>query len=107
MVRDVSRTRFLTTLEVMGGSAGNGRLQTGPGWQEATYRRVQPALVEEGLITKGRGRGGWVGLANGELLPTPPASPKPAWEPRPPRAVTEPIAKRQPAMVGSSAFQQI
>lgn len=46
-------------------------------------------------------------LAIGELLPTPPASPKPASQPRAARAVTEPIAKRQPAKVGARAFQQI
>lgn len=55
--------RFLEVLAELGGSAGNGKLQAELGWQDATYVRVQAALIEEGKIVKGRGRGGSVALA--------------------------------------------
>ena len=55
--------RFLEVLKELGGSAGNGRLRDELGWQEETYERAGDALVETGLITKGRGRGGSVALA--------------------------------------------
>ncbi len=71
MVREALRDRFLAALTAQGGSAGNARLQAELGWTEETYRRVQATLVEEGAITKGRGRGGSVVLANR-------AGPKPA-----------------------------
>lgn len=54
--------RFLEVLKELGGSAGNGRLRETLGWQEDTYDRARDALVEEGLIAKGRGRGGSVAL---------------------------------------------
>ena len=47
---------FLEALAELGGSAGNGKLQTEIGWQDATYARVQEALIEDGRIVKGRGR---------------------------------------------------
>jgi type I restriction enzyme M protein len=74
MVREALQDKFLKTLAELGGSAGNGRLQTELGWQDDTYWRVQPALVEEGLIVKGRGRGGSVALADG-VSPSPRPSP--------------------------------
>jgi type I restriction enzyme M protein len=58
--------RFLEVLEALGGSAGNGRLRDELGWQEETYERARDALVETGLITKGRGRGGSVALVGSE-----------------------------------------
>ncbi len=58
--------RFLEVLKELGGSAGNGRLRDELGWQDETYERARDALVETGLITKGRGRGGSVTLAGSE-----------------------------------------
>jgi len=55
--------RFLEVLKELGGSAGNGRLREALGWQEDTYDRARDGLLEEGLIAKGRGRGGSVALA--------------------------------------------
>lgn len=55
--------RFLEVLKELGGSAGNGHLRNELGWQEETYERARDALVESGLIFKGRGRGGSVALA--------------------------------------------
>ena len=63
MVREALRERFVAVLETLGGSAGNNRLQAELGWQDETYRRVRLALVEDGLVRKGRGRGGSVSLA--------------------------------------------
>ena len=62
---------FLATLEALGGSAGNQRLQTELGWADATYQRVKAQLIEEGRIVTGRGRGGSVALANATPPPTP------------------------------------
>ena len=75
------REKLLQTLTGLGGSAGNGRLLTELGWQEDTYVRLRDELVKEGLISRGRGRGGSVALA-GRKSPEQPASSKPS-----PRAV--------------------
>lgn len=62
-MRDVLRERFVDTLKELGGSAGNGRLRDLLGWKEETYWRVQEELVEEGVVSVGRGRGGSVALS--------------------------------------------
>ena len=72
MVREALRERFLAALGELGGKAGNQRLNTELGWQEDTYWPVHAALVEDGTIVPGRGRGGSVSLAGSE---------KPAAEP--------------------------
>lgn len=61
--------RFLEVLKELGGSAGNGRLRDELGWQAETYERARDALVEEGLIAKGRGRGGSVALVEADRPP--------------------------------------
>lgn len=63
------KERFLTLLRESGGSAGNGRLQVELGWQDETYRRVRDGLVEEGLVVRGRGRGGSVALSGSTIQP--------------------------------------
>ncbi len=62
-MRDVLRERFVETLKELGGSAGNGRLRELLGWKEETYWRVQTELVDEGVVSVGRGRGGSVALS--------------------------------------------
>jgi type I restriction enzyme M protein len=64
MVREALRERFLETLKKSGGSAGNSRLRSELGWQKDTYWTVHAALVEEGAVVAGRGRGGSVGKRN-------------------------------------------
>ena len=64
MVRQALRERFVGALAQLGGSAGNGRLLAELGWQEDTYWSVRQALLEDGAVLKGRGRGGAVRLAN-------------------------------------------
>jgi type I restriction enzyme M protein len=70
MAREVLRDRFIATLSDLGGNAGNGRLRDALGWQEETYRNVHAELVEDGVISIGRGRGGSVALSiKGEKQP--------------------------------------
>lgn len=55
-------SKFIQTLNELGGSAGNQRLQAELGWADSTYQRVKQALIEDGHIVPGRGRGGSVSL---------------------------------------------
>ncbi|HEX8234167.1 MAG TPA: N-6 DNA methylase [Caulobacteraceae bacterium] len=55
--------RLIEVLTELGGSAGNGRLREALGWQQDTYDRAREALLADGKIVKGRGRGGSVALA--------------------------------------------
>ena len=81
MVREALRERFIQALREAGGSAGNGRLLRDLGWQGDTYDSVREALVEDGVIVPGRGRGGSVRLASpNDDAPAPSATPA---EPRP------------------------
>ena len=58
MVRDALRDRFIDALSRKGGSAGNGWLLGDLGWKEDTYAGVRAALMAEGVVALGRGRGG-------------------------------------------------
>jgi hypothetical protein len=53
---------FLSTLR-KARSSGNGALRRELGWSESRYWKAHSALMEEGKIQKGRGRGGSVSLA--------------------------------------------
>ncbi|MBB3773240.1 type I restriction enzyme M protein [Angulomicrobium tetraedrale] len=55
---------LLAKLTELGGSAGNGRLREALQWSEPTYAAVKEALVAQGLLVPGRGRGGSVALAS-------------------------------------------
>jgi type I restriction enzyme M protein len=70
MVRGELRDRFIETLTELGGSAGNKRLHEALGWAENTYWNVHGALIETGVITAGRGRGGSVALAGAVATPS-------------------------------------
>ncbi|MDQ0465834.1 type I restriction enzyme M protein [Caulobacter ginsengisoli] len=75
------RDEFLAALRELGGAAGNGRLLDRLTWDEETYAQVRDALVSEGEISRGRGRGGSVALAS--LEPgEPTAAPKEVRAPR-------------------------
>ena len=52
------RKKFLQALGK--NTYGNGALRKALGWAESRYWKVHAALLEEGRITKGRGRGGSV-----------------------------------------------
>lgn len=69
MPERVTRNRlneFISSLERLDGSAGNGRLRHELGWDEEFYWKVQGLLVEEGRIVPGRGKGGSVRLTEAE-----------------------------------------
>jgi len=69
------KDRFIEVLRELGGSAGNGKLRDSLGWAEGTYDGVKQALVDEGVIILGRGRGGSVFLANQQAEADTPAAP--------------------------------
>ncbi|NDG50159.1 MAG: SAM-dependent DNA methyltransferase, partial [Rhodospirillales bacterium] len=63
MVTEALRERFVEALRELGGGAGNSRLRDTLGWEDETYRNVHAALIEDGTIVAGRGRGGSVAFA--------------------------------------------
>ena len=71
MSRQSSRDKFIAALTELGGSAGNGKLRDRLGWAEAAYDNVKEALLAEGAIMPGRGRGGSVALVepSGAAIP--------------------------------------
>jgi type I restriction enzyme M protein len=71
MVRAALRQRFLERLEAAGGNLGNIRLRETLGWQDDTYWTVRAALIDEGIIQPGRGRGGSVTLCDAPRKRTP------------------------------------
>jgi type I restriction enzyme M protein len=77
MTSQALKDKFLTTLEGLGGSAGNGSLLAELGWQDGTYQNVRAELLEEGVIKLGRGRGGSVSLTSGEQQRVEPKAPSP------------------------------
>ena len=96
MVREVLRERFIETLTELGGSAGNGRLRETIGWQDDTYWSVHAALIEDGTIIAGRGRGGSGALAARPKQATPPPT-KPTPQPDLLAPTAAPAAAPKPA----------
>jgi type I restriction enzyme M protein len=108
MVRESLRQRFVSALETLGGSAGNGKLQVELGWQDDTYWNVHAALIEEQTITKGRGRGGSVSLAaasDNAAQPSAAAVP-PVLARQEPKASPPPLPARNTGRNGGSMFEQ-
>jgi type I restriction enzyme M protein len=62
MADQAQKDRFVAALTELGGAAGNGRLREALAWDEATYDAVKAALIAEGRVAPGRGRGGSVSL---------------------------------------------
>jgi type I restriction enzyme M protein len=56
----------MKALDELGGKAGNIKLREALGWAEDEYDVVRDALLEEGSIQKGRGRGGSVFMVGRE-----------------------------------------
>ncbi len=78
MADQVQTDRFIESLKQLGGSAGNRRLREELSWDEQTYSAIKSALIHEGVVASGRGRGGSVALIDyqsdfykklGELFP--------------------------------------
>ena len=61
-VSEEQKQHFLATLEATGGKSGNIRLRESLGWNEALYESVKAALIRDGAIEPGQGRGGSVKL---------------------------------------------
>jgi type I restriction enzyme M protein len=78
MVIESLRRRFLETLRSRGGQSGNLALRESLNWRDSTYDQVKTALLNEGVITAGRGRGGSVALAKAN---SPSQSTRPTKEP--------------------------
>lgn len=82
MTKHSQQRQFLEALSRLGGSAGNSSLREKLGWDERLYAQVRAALIEEGKIAPGRGRGGSVRFAQREE-PTAAAPTSAAAPPRP------------------------
>jgi type I restriction enzyme M protein len=68
------REAFLAALRELGGSAGNARLREKLGWIDDTYDQIKQALIADGQIVPGRGRGGSVTIASESNAASPPQS---------------------------------
>ena len=66
MAEQTQKNRLIEALADIGGSAGNGRLRDALGWDEAAYDAVKQALVDDGAIIPGRGRGGSISISDAE-----------------------------------------
>ena len=108
MVREGLRQRFLSALESLGGSAGNGKLQAELGWQDDTYWGVHAALIEDQTITKGRGRGGSVSLAAspGDVVQPSATALSSVLTPHEQKAPPAPLLTRNSGRNGGSSFEQ-
>ena len=51
---------FLKKLGILGGSAGNKALRENLRWTVEKYFRVRKILIEQGIVERGRGKGGSV-----------------------------------------------
>ena len=60
MMDKAQTERFVEPLKRLGGSAGNGRLREALRWDEPSYLAIKSALIHEGIVAPGRGRGGSV-----------------------------------------------
>lgn len=69
MIVETRRAQLVDALKAAGGSAGNGKLQGVLGWPDADYQNVRDALIRDGVIASGRGRGGSVRLTDGDARP--------------------------------------
>jgi len=61
-VTDEQKQHLLATLEAAGGKSGNKSLRESLGWNESLYESVKAALIRDGSIEPGQGRGGSVKL---------------------------------------------
>lgn len=61
-VTEEQKQHFLVTLEAAGGKSGNKSLRESLAWNESLYESVKAALIGDGSIELGQGRGGSVKL---------------------------------------------
>jgi type I restriction enzyme M protein len=103
---------FIDALTKFGGSAGNMKLQAALGWPDEQYESVKQALLDEGKIESGRGRGGSIKLA-GAVVPAAPGlrpldvpvlAPKPVAAPKTPAPAATPQPAAKPGDANLSSF---
>lgn len=85
---DFQRRKFLDVLRANEGSLGNTSLMNELGWTESEYWRLREKLIEDGVILRGRGRGGSVILAD-------------ALKPSEKEILASPLIKTEPALLES------
>jgi hypothetical protein len=61
-VNEEQKQHFLSTLEAASGKSSNTSLRAALGWNESLYESVKVALIADGSIESGKGRGGSVKL---------------------------------------------
>ena len=69
MADQARKDSFLAVLTGLGGSAGNAKLRETLGWDEATYDRIKQAVIDDGAVVPGRGRGGSVAIPGAPVAP--------------------------------------
>ncbi|MBK6918825.1 MAG: hypothetical protein IPH07_15645 [Deltaproteobacteria bacterium] len=74
---DALKRELLDTLADHGGAAGNTKMIKLLGWSEDQYWRIREKLIEDGLVTRGFGRGGSVVLAPTTVVAPAPVAPLP------------------------------
>jgi hypothetical protein len=62
--------KLVSRLKQLGGSKGNISLRQSLGWDETTYESVREALIQQGRLAAGRGKGGSVSLIGDEYSQT-------------------------------------
>lgn len=63
---DEDKAQFLERVKAHGGSVGNTRLRGELGWTDERYWRTHAILLDEGGISRGRGKGGSVNIVGTE-----------------------------------------
>lgn len=97
---------LLNRVPTDGSTIGNGALRDILGWDETRYAAAKDALVAQGLLLKGQGRGGTLRRASAASSPPPAAAaPPPAAAPsRTIKRAAPPAAQPKPADQSLSAF---
>jgi type I restriction enzyme M protein len=106
---DSDSSALLARVPPDGSTIGNGALREALGWDEARYTAAKDALVANGTLLKGQGRGGTVrrstGTQQAPATPQQPAAPIPKPRPQPAMPATPaPAATAKPADQSLSAF---
>ena len=102
MPTDPDLAALLARVPTDGSTIGNGALREALGWDEARYTAAKDALVANGTLLKGQGRGGTVrrstGTPQAPAAPQQPAAPTPRPRPQPAMPATPaPAATAKPA----------
>jgi len=107
---DADLAAFLDRVPADGSTIGNGAVREALGWPEDRYNAAKDALVANGTLLKGQGRGGTVRRA-GDTPVQPPAAktpkPTPAAMPAPTPAAVRPQTGRRTALTKSELYASL